>query len=390
MGALTGVRVIEMAGIGPAPFTAMLLAEMGAEVIRVDRTTPDSGALAFDRTKEVTNRSRRSLALDLKSEEGIATLLELVDRADILIEGFRPGVMERLGVGPDVCHARNPRLVYGRMTGWGQTGPLADRAGHDINYIALTGALNAIGRAGQAPAVPLNLIGDFGGGGMMLAMGLLAAYISAQKTGEGQIVDAAMVDGANLLMTYFHGILQVGLHSDERGVNLLDGGAPFYDTYATKDGKWVAFGAIEAHFYHAFLRLAGVAEDDPVLNARTQYDRRAWPQVRARLQELFASKTRDEWTTLVQDRDVCVAPILTMTEAASHPHARAREAFVEVDGVVQPAPAPRFSRTPSSVTAPPPIPGEHSVDILRSWGVAEARIQELLAREAIAQNTRKR
>lgn len=387
MGPLVGVRVVEMAGIGPAPFTAMLLADMGAEVIRVDRAKQEGGFLAFDRSKEVMNRSRPSVAVELKSEAGVETVLQLIDSADILLEGFRPGVMERLGLGPDICHARNPRLVYGRMTGWGQEGPLAQSAGHDINYIAIAGALGAIGRPGQPPTLPLNLVGDFGGGGMMMAMGLLAAYISAQKTGQGQVVDGAMVDGASLLMTYFYGIRQVGLHSEQRGVNLLDGGAPFYDTYETADGKWVAFGPIESHFYGNFLRLVGIPADDPVLNLKDQYNAKKWPAIRERLTALFKSKTRDEWTDLLAHEDVCLAPVLSMTEATEHPQAVERASFVTHAGMTQPAPAPRFSRTPAQIQSPPALPGQHSVEVLKAWGFSDERIEELLATGAVRQSS---
>lgn len=385
MGPLQGVRVVEMAGIGPAPFTAMLLADMGADVIRVDRAQAQTGVLTFDRSKEVMNRSRPSVAVELKNPQGVETVLQLVESADILLEGFRPGVMERLGLGPDVCRARNPKLVYGRMTGWGQEGPLAQSAGHDINYIAIAGALGAIGKPGQAPTIPLNLIGDFGGGGMMMAMGLLAAYIHAQRTGEGQVVDAAMVDGANLLMTYFYGIRQVGLHSDHRGTNLLDGGAPFYDTYETKDGQHIAFGAIESAFYIRLLELLEIPLDDPDLSPKNQYNPKKWPALRARLTEIFLSRTRDEWSALFDGEDVCVAPILSMSEAMEHPHAIARDAFVEIDGIKQPAPAPRFEKTPASIKSPPALPGQHTTKSLSSWGFSDEHIEALLQAGAIRQ-----
>ena len=338
-GVLDGIRIIELAGIGPGPFACMMLADHGAEVIRVERpgSPPDPAA--------VLARSRTIVEADLKTEDGRATLRALVRDADGLVEGFRPGVMERLGLGPDVLLADNPRLVYGRMTGWGQEGPLAEAAGHDINYIALAGVLNAIGRAGDKPLPPLNLVGDYGGGGMLMAFGMVAALLSAHRTGKGQVVDCAMVDGASLLMTVMWGLRANGLWKDQRGTNLLDGGAPFYDTYETADGKFISFGPLEPPFYARFLALAGAA-DDPVL--ANQFGPRA--ERAERLVALFRSRTRDEWCALLEGTDACFAPVLSFDEAPAHPHNQARRAFVEVDGVVQPAPAPRFSATP----APPP------------------------------------
>lgn len=381
MGPLKGVRVVEMAGIGPAPFAAMMLADMGADVIRVDRVKPGTGLIAFDPTKEVMNRSRRSVAVELKEPEGLALVLSLVDRADILLEGFRPGVMERLGLGPDACHARNPRLVYGRMTGWGQEGPLAHAAGHDINYIALAGVLHSVGRAGAPPTLPLNLAGDFGGGGMMMAFGLLAGYIEALRSGQGQVVDAAMVDGASLLMTFFHGLRALGLQSDARGVSLLDGGAPFYDVFETLDAKYIAIGPIESHFYDALLEAMGQS-DDPVLKDQLNFGE--WPAMKARFGEIFRTKTRDAWSALLEGTDVCFSPVLSMSEAPLHPHAVARDAFVTVDGLVQPAPAPRFSRTPGSVKSGPPKPGQHTTGVLTDWGFDADTIARWIAQGVVA------
>ena len=382
MGPLSGLRVVEMAGIGPAPFTAMMLADMGAEVIRVDRAKPGTGLLAFDPRKELMNRSRRSVAVELKNPEGVETVLKLVRHADILLEGFRPGVMERLGLGPEVCWEHNPRLVFGRMTGWGQEGPLAHAAGHDINYIALSGVLHSIGKAQGKPTIPLNLVGDFGGGGMMLAFGVLAAHIESLTSGKGQVVDAAMVDGSSLLMTFFHGLMQLGLHTENRGSNLLDGGAPFYDTFETKDGKHVSVGPIESHFYNDLLEAIGHA-DDPLLKNQLNFPE--WGPMKERLQDIFLTKTRDEWTDMLEGTDVCFAPILSLTEAPKHRHAVARDAFVTIDGIVQPAPAPRFSRTPGAVRSGPPSPGEHSRDTLKDWGFKDEEIDGLIERGAVKQ-----
>lgn len=365
MGPLKGVKVIEIAGIGPAPFCAMLLADMGADVIRVERANAPQTGFALDSRFEVLNRGRRSIALDLKAEHDVRILKELIAKADILFEGYRPGVMERLGLGPADCWDVNPRLVYGRMTGFGQDGPLARAAGHDINYIALTGALDAIGAKNGPPIPPLNLVGDFGGGGMMLAMGLLAAYIEAQKSGKGQVVDAAMVDGATLLMAGIYGLKAAGLWGGARGENLLDGGAPWYGVYETADGRHIALGAIEPRFYQEFLRLA---EIDPA-TIPDQHDKARWPELRQALERVIGRLTLEQWRERLEGTDACFAPILTMDEAPSHPQMVERNSFVNVDGVLQPAPAPRFSRTPSSVRRPPPKPGEHTTEILGDWGV---------------------
>jgi alpha-methylacyl-CoA racemase len=382
-GPLAGVRVVELAGIGPGPFAAMLLADMGAEVIRVERAQSASASRpAPDHPHhDVLLRGRRNIAIDLKQADGVATLLDLVAQADALIEGFRPGVMERLGVGPDECRARNPKLVYGRMTGWGQDGPYARAAGHDINYISLAGALAHFRRAGQAPVPPLNMVGDFGGGGMFLAFGVVCALLEAQRSGEGQVVDAAMVDGSAVLMTMFWAFRATGLFDESApGTNLLDTGAPFYDVYECSDGHYVSIGSIEPQFYAELLRLTGLA-GDPAFAA--QMNRPAWPDLKARFAELFRTRTRDEWCELMEMTDVCFAPVLTMTEAAGHPHNVARKTFVESHGVVQPAPAPRFSRTTAELDAPPAFPGQHSREILEGWGIGKDRIDELLERGAV-------
>lgn len=365
MGPLNGLRVVEMAGLGPAPFCAMLLADMGADVVRVERPEGNN-LLGLD--YDILARGRRSIAVDLKSPEGVETVLKLVEKADALIEGFRPGVMERLGLGPEVCFERNGRLVFGRMTGWGQDGPLANAAGHDINYVALTGALAAIGTPGSGPVVPLNLVGDFGGGAMYLAFGVLCALLEARTSGQGQIVDAAMVDGAAHLMTLMYGLRHAGLWSDGRGTNLLDGGAPFYRTFRCADGEWVSVGSIEPQFYALLLRKSGC--DDPAL--QTQMDSRKWPGQRQALERIFAARTRAEWCEIMEGTDVCFAPVLDMAEAPRHPHNLARETFVETHGVVQPAPAPRFSRTRAEIGRRPPKPGEHTNEILRDWGIDTA------------------
>ncbi|MET8278579.1 CaiB/BaiF CoA-transferase family protein [Micromonospora sp. NPDC005174] len=365
-GPLAGVRVIELASLAPAPFGCMVLADLGADVVRVDRPGgPGAGRLAAPSGGPL-QRGRRLTALDLKSPAGVADLLHLVERADVLVEAYRPGVAERLGFGPDVCRNRNPRLVYARMTGWGQDGPLATRAGHDIDYIALAGALEPIGRAGERPHAPLNLIGDFAGGGMLLAVGVLAALLERQRSGLGQVVDAAMVDGSALLTSFLHGLLGTGLWSAPRGRNLLDGGAPFYDTYATADGGFVAVGALEPAFYAELLTGLGLAD----ANLPDQYDPRGWDELRRRFTERFAERTRDEWTAVFADLDACVAPVLAPGEAHRHPHNMARGTFVEVDGEVQPAPAPRFDRTPTDPPVPAPDP-ERDVapveEILTAW-----------------------
>ncbi len=368
-GPLTGLKVIEMVGLGPAPFCAMLLADMGAEVIRVQRPGQALGERArFD----VLGRGRRAIALDLRQSEGVETLLQLLEGADALIEGFRPGVMERLGLGPEQCLQRNPKLVYGRMTGWGQSGPLAQAAGHDINYIALAGALHAIGRPGEKPVVPHNYIGDFGGGGMLLGFGLLCALLDAQRSGKGQVVDAAMTDGTALLSAMMYGFRAGGRLSDERGANLLDGGAHFYDTYACADGRFIALGAIEPQFYAELLQRCGI--DDPQF--QQQMDPRQWPQLKAKLTALFLQRSRAQWCELLEGSDACFAPVLDWAEAAQHPHNRERGTYLELDGVLQPAPAPRFSRTPAA--KPTQASGEpQSEAVLRDWGLSDARIADL-------------
>ncbi|MGE9765260.1 CaiB/BaiF CoA transferase family protein [Pseudomonas sp. PDM20] len=368
-GPLTGLKVIEMVGLGPAPFCAMLLADMGAEVIRVQRPGQALGERArFD----VLGRGRRAVALDLRQSEGVETLLQLVEGADALIEGFRPGVMERLGLGPEQCLQRNPKLVFGRMTGWGQSGPLAQAAGHDINYIALAGALHAIGRPGEKPVVPHNYIGDFGGGGMLLGFGVLCALLEAQRSGKGQVVDAAMTDGTALLSAMMYGFRAGGRLSDERGANLLDGGAHFYDTYACADGRFIALGAIEPQFYAELLQRCGI--DDPQF--QQQMDPRQWPQLKAKLTALFLQRSRAQWCELLEGSDACFAPVLDWAEAAQHPHNRERGTYLELDGVLQPAPAPRFSRTPAAT--PTQAAGEpQSEAVLRDWGLSDERIADL-------------
>lgn len=368
MGPLDGIRIIELAGIGPGPFCGMMLADHGADVVRVDRLSP--GGLPLP---QITGRGRRSIAVDLKREEGVELVLELVAGADGLIEGFRPGVAERLGLGPEVCLRRNPRLVYGRMTGWGQEGPLSSMAGHDIDYIALSGALHAIGR--ERPVPPLNLVGDYGGGGMLLAFGMVAALLAAARTGDGQVVDAAMVDGSALLMTPIYELFAAGFWRDARGSNLLDGGAPFYDTYQTADGEYVAVGALEPQFYDELVRGLGLAEAE----LPPQLDVAGWPVLRERFAEAFRSRTRAEWEERFAGTDACVAPVLGLSEAPEHPHNRARETFVEVGGVRQPGAAPRFSRTPRRLPPPAPEPGSHTDEILGELGYEPGRIAELRA-----------
>lgn len=374
MGALKGITIIELAGIGPAPFAAMLMADHGASVIRVERPG-NRGLRPGDPKRDLMNRGRRSLLLDLKSEQGRAALLRLIGKADGLIEGFRPGVMERMGMGPDICLSHNPRLVYGRMTGWGQTGPLAERAGHDINYIALSGALAAIGNAGEKPAVPLNLIGDFGGGALYLAFGMLCALLSAYKTGKGQVVDAAMVDGVTSLMTVIHSLDGMGLWQPSRNQNLLDGGAPFYDSYETRDGRFMALGALEPQFFQIFLEQAGLQNDPACQN---QYDIRTWSGMRLAIKTRIKEKTSDEWCQIMEGADACFTPVLDYREARKAHHIKARGTFETVDGVEQPSPAPRLSGTPGAVTRPPPEPGEHSTEILAEFGFSEEEISLLV------------
>jgi alpha-methylacyl-CoA racemase len=379
MGPLAGVTVIEIAGIGPGPFCGMMLADMGAEVIRVDRADNVRGGDPDLPPADLLNRGRRSIGVDLKSPDGVEVVLELVEKADALIEGFRAGVAERLGIGPDECLARNPRLVYGRMTGWGQDGAYARAAGHDINYIALAGALEPIGRRGEAPVPPLNLVGDFGGGGMLLAFGVVCGVLEAQRSGQGQVIDAAMVDGAAALMTMTHAFRAMGIWNDERGTNILDTGAHFYDVYETADGKYVSIGSIEPQFYAELLRLTGLdGEDLP-----WQHDRAQWPALKERMAAVFRTKTRDEWCELMDGTDVCFAPVLSIPEAIEHPHNVHRGTFVEVAGIPQPGPAPRFSRTAPEITAPPPHAGQHTDDVLAAAGFDADRIAKLRATGAV-------
>lgn len=379
MGPLEGLKVVELAGIGPAPFCCMMLADMGAEILRIDRLAPADLGNPVAPEDNPTLRGRRSVAVDLKSKEGVETVLRLVGQADVLIEGFRPGVTERLGLGPDACLAVNPRLVYGRMTGWGQAGPLAHVAGHDINYIAIAGALGMIGPRGGAPVPPLNVVGDFGGGALYLAVGVLAALHERQRSGKGQVVDAAMVDGVASLLTSAYGGLSRGGWSRGRGGNGADGSAPWYAVYETKDGRHVSIGSIERRFYAELLEKIGL--DDEGL--RDAPDRQGWDALREKLADIFKTKTRDEWTAFLQDTDICYAPVLDLDEVAEHPQIKARETLVDRDGVVQPAPAPRFSRTPSAIQAPPAAPGEHTDAALADWGFAAGQIAELKDKGAI-------
>ncbi len=375
MGPLKGLRVIELAGIGPGPFCAMLLADMGADVVRIDRTETSGLGVPMDRRYDINGRNRRSVALDLKSPAGRAAVLRLISGADILIEGFRPGVAERLGLGPADCHALNPGLVYGRMTGFGQSGPMAQAAGHDLNYIALTGALHAIGPAGGKPVPPLNLVGDYGGGALYLAMGLLAALHERTQSGRGQVVDAAMVDGAASLASIFYGMTASGRWSPKRGDNLLDGGAPFYDTYETADAKYVSIGALEPKFFAEMAERIG-------LDARFikgQHDRKLWPEMRAEMTRLLRGKTRDQWCQALEGSDACFAPVLSIEEAPQHPHAKARQAFIDVGGVVQPGPAPRFDRSTPQAVQPAPAVGAHTDEVLAEAGFSADEIAALHA-----------
>lgn len=377
MGVLRGIRVLEFEAIGPAPFGAMLLADMGADVLRVNRVQQASDlgfkSEAGARSIDITGRGRRSVTLDLKSPEGVQAASSLMERADVVIEGLRPGVMEKIGLGPEMALARNRKLVYARMTGWGQSGPRAQRAGHDLNYIALSGVLSAIGPAGGKPVVPLNLVGDYGGGGMLLALGVLAALLHVQRGGDGQVVDAAMVEGAAQLGAVFWGLLAGGRWNNERGTNVLDGGAPWYDTYETRDGMHMAVGAVESRFYAELIDKLGLA--DAMLPG--QHDRDGWPRLREAFTQAFASRTRDEWEEIFAESDACVAPVLTLAEAPAHAHNRERESFVEIDGVLQPAPAPRFSGTPSAVPHRAPARGEHGLQALRDWGFDNESIDRL-------------
>ena len=373
-GPLTGLKIVEFAGIGPGPFCGMLLSDLGADVVRIDRKGGRGGS-----PSDVTSRGRRSVALDLKLPEAVEACLKLMDAADGIIEGFRPGVMERQGLGPDVVLKRNPKLVYGRMTGWGQTGPWSMAAGHDMNYIAITGALHAIG-TDDKPVPPLNLVGDFGGGALYLAFGLMAGIIQARETGKGQVVDCAMSDGTASLMAMFYGMKGAGIWKETRRSNMLDGGAHFYDTYQCSDGKWVSIGSIEPQFYALLLEKTGIT--DPQF--QRQIDRDLWPELRAKLAAVIATKTQAEWTAIMGGTDVCFAPILDLDEAPKHPHNVARQTFVEVGGVTQPAPAPRFSVTPPAIQGPPPAIGAHNREALADWGFSSAEIDALSASGALA------
>jgi alpha-methylacyl-CoA racemase len=379
MGPLSGVRIVEIAGIGPVPYAGMLLADLGADVIRVDRMTPDPFLSWGEPKYDILARGRRSVAVDLKNPGGVETVLRLVERADALIEGFRPAVTERLGLGPEVCLKRNPKLVYGRMTGWGQQGPLSQAAGHDVNYIALTGALHAIGPADGPPIIPLNLIGDFGGGSLFLALGVVSAILEASRSGRGQVVDAAMIDGASSLMASIYGAFAIGFWNDRRGSNLLDGAAPFYQIYETADGKHVAIGAIEPQFYAELLRLAGLDGGD--LPDQLAVD--GWPVARERMAAVFKSKTRDQWCRLMEGSEACFAPVLSLAEAPEHPHVKERGTFVTLDGVVQPGPAPRFDRTGCELRGSAVPAGSHTDEVLTELGLTAEEIASLRDARAI-------
>jgi alpha-methylacyl-CoA racemase len=381
MGPLQGITVIELAGIGPGPFCAMMLADMGANVIRIDRAGSVQGGDPADPPKDTLTRNRRSVGIDLKNPDGVEAVLKMVESADAIMEGFRPGVTERLGLGPDDCLARNPRIVYGRMTGWGQEGPYAQAAGHDINYIALAGALDPIGRRGQGPVPPLNLIGDFGGGGMYLAFGLVCGILEARQSGQGQVVDVAMVDGAASLMNMFWAMKANGLWVDERGSNLLDTGSHFYDVYQCADGEYISVGSIEPQFYAELLEKSGLGEQPDL---PPQMDRDQWPAMKERIAAIFASKTRDEWCQLMEHSDVCFAPVLSMDEATRHPHNVERGTFVEAHGLTQAAPAPRFSRTEPTIDRPAPHPGQHTDEVLADAGLDPDDIEKLRQTGAVA------
>lgn len=380
-GPLNGIRVLEIGSIGPGPFCAMLLADLGADIIRVDRLS-GSGLVGpnADPRVELLNRGRRSIAVDLKNPEGVELVLQLAEKADVLIEGFRPGVVERLGIGPEAVHARNPGLIFGRMTGYGQDGPMAQAVGHDINYVALSGALSMIGRRDQPPTVPLSLVGDFGGGGMLLAMGILAALVERASSGQGQVVDAAMVEGAALLATPFFGYSQTGTWHSERGTNIVDSGAPFYDVYETSDGKWLSVGAMEPHFYADLIALLELPDDLP-----DQLDESQWPRMKEIFAEAIRKRSRDEWLLAAEGLNPCIAPVLTYDEVADHPQHVARKSFVEVGGIHQPAPAPRFSRTPTALHRVPPMPGEHTLEALADWEIPDQVVARVVASGAAAQ-----
>lgn len=381
MGPLQGVRIIELAGIGPGPFAAMMLSDMGAEVIRVDRSGQVRGGDPASPPPDPLARGRKSIGVNLKDPAGVETVLKLVESADVIMEGFRPGVAERLGLGPDVCLARNPKIVFGRMTGWGQEGPYASAAGHDINYISLAGALEPIGRAGEKPAIPLNLVGDFGGGGMYLAFGIACALFESQRSGKGQVVDAAMVDGAASLMNMFWGMKALNFWNPERGTNMLDSGAPFYDVYECSDQKFVSIGSIEPQFYALLLELSGLGEVD---GFDKQMNQAEWPKMKVQVAELFKTKSRDEWCAIMEHTDVCFAPVLTMEEATEHPHMVERGTFTEVAGVTQAGPAPRFSRTEAEIRGPAAHAGQHTDDVLTSAGFGADEIAALRGSGAVA------
>ena len=378
-GPLVGTRIVELAGIGPAPYGVMLLADLGAEVVRVDRVRAAQGQLGPEASMIGLSRNRRSIGVDLKTQGGVEVVRRLTARSDVLVEGFRPGVAERLGVGPDDLLADNPALIYARMTGWGQDGPLAHRAGHDIDYAAIAGALHTVGRADEPPTPPVNYLADFGGGGTFLAIGVLAALFERSTSGQGQVIDAAMIDGTASLTAFLHGLLQMGAWSTQRGTNLLDGGAPFYASYRCADGGFVAVGALEPPFYAALLTGLGL---DPA--AWPQHDRDRWPHLRTRLTEIFATRTRAQWDEAFEGTDACVAPILDLVEAPDHPHNRARQTFIEVFGRTQPAPVPRFSRTAGAVDRPAPSPGQHTDEILAELGCSDAEVARWRADDVIA------
>jgi alpha-methylacyl-CoA racemase len=379
MGPLEGVKILEIAGIGPGPFAGMMLSDMGAEVVRIDRADRVRGGDPENPPKDILARGRRSVAVDLKNPQGVEVVLAMVERADVLIEGFRPGVMERLGLGPEICLARNPGIVFGRMTGWGQEGPLAHAAGHDINYIALTGALHAIGRRDQAPVPPLNLVGDFGGGGMLLAYGVVCALLEKARSGQGQVVDAAMVDGASALMGMIYAMKSMGVWRDERGTNMLDTGAHFYDVYETRDAKYVSIGSIEPQFYALLLQQLGLEGE----KLPPQMDREQWAALKVRVAEIFKTRTRDEWSAIMEGTDVCYAPVLDLDEAPEHTHLKQRKTFVEAAGVIQPAPAPRFSRTAPELVRPPSFEGQHTDEVLADFGFDAERVAALRDAKAV-------
>lgn len=375
MGPLAGIRVIEMAGIGPGPFCAMMLSDMGAEVIRIDRLNQKgSGHRA-----NVLNRGRRSIALDLKNPRAVDTALRLIDQSDVLIEGFRPGVMERLGLGPDVCHARNPRLIFGRMTGWGQAGPLSQAAGHDINYISIAGALGAMGYSDRPPAPPLNLVGDFGGGAMYLLSGVLAALVERNNSGQGQVIDAAMTDGTASLLSPFFGLMAMNMWTTDRSSNKLDGGAHYYGSYECSDGKYISIGSIEPKFYALLLEKCEITDEC----FAAQQEQSGWPTLREKLASLFITKSRDEWCAIMEGTDVCFAPVLNLEEAPDHPHNKSRNTYINFEGVMQPAPAPRFSRTQGDIQSVAAMAGEHTEQVLVDWGYSDTEIEELKEANAI-------